>query len=569
MAPLKQYLIQLVEALKTFDKTGAVAVVEELIAWLTYTNEPFDVDDAETIMQQLRSKRMFVSMMKVGDALIQTGKESFKIRKLYGQSLVDQNIFTAATAILSGLIHDAEKVSHVDANAKSEANEAKGLLGRIFKQLYINRVHDSIEKKTYNLKGAIDHYLEVYNSESQTYTWHGINVVALLHSAKRNGIDTYSYPDFTSIAKTILDTIATRFYKQEALAWDLAVAAEACVALGRTKEAVEWFSVYARMPLVNAFELAGTLRQLETVWNLNMNSAAGSLILPLLRSELLKREGGTLTISFDELQKQKSSEIATTEVYNSLAVKTPDQSGLRLEKVFGDDSFKTYKWYMRGASRCLPVARIGRDSSKGAGTGFLLKGQELHHNLNDELVLVTNAHVVSDDPHEKGLRPHEAVIIFEALDRDEEFKVGEILFTSSSWELDATIIRFTPLDQQRLQKLTSGIDHYPVAKTLPLPASNGVAERVYVIGHPYGGTLQLSFQDNILLDCEDPRLHYRTPTEGGSSGSPVFNQQWELIGLHHAGSVEMSCLNGKPGTYNANEGIAIQTIRRKFAEKDW
>ena len=78
--------------------------------------------------------------------------------------------------------------------------------------------------------------------------------------------------------------------------------------------------------------------------------------------------------------------------------------------------------------------------------------------------------------------------------------------------------------------------------------------------------MQLSFQDNILLDHQDPKIHYRTPTEGGSSGSPVFNQQWELIGLHHAGSAEMNCLNGKPGFYEANEGMWIQTIIKKFGE---
>ena len=65
---------------------------------------------------------------------------------------------------------------------------------------------------------------------------------------------------------------------------------------------------------------------------------------------------------------------------------------------------------------------------------------------------------------------------------------------------------------------------------------------------------------NLLLDHEDPRIHYRTPTEGGSSGSPVFNRQWDLIGLHHAGSKTMQRLNGKAGTYAANEGIWLRAI---------
>ncbi|HBL29593.1 MAG TPA: serine protease, partial [Acidobacteria bacterium] len=45
--------------------------------------------------------------------------------------------------------------------------------------------------------------------------------------------------------------------------------------------------------------------------------------------------------------------------------------------------------------------------------------------------------------------------------------------------------------------------------------------KVYVIGHPLGGGLSLSLTDNALLGTSERLLHYRAPTEGGSSGSPV------------------------------------------------
>jgi V8-like Glu-specific endopeptidase len=58
------------------------------------------------------------------------------------------------------------------------------------------------------------------------------------------------------------------------------------------------------------------------------------------------------------------------------------------------------------------------------------------------------------------------------------------------------------------------------------------------------------------------RVHYKAPTEPGSSGSPVFDAKlWQVIALHHRGGKKgMPMLNGKAGTYAANEGIAIQSI---------
>jgi len=42
----------------------------------------------------------------------------------------------------------------------------------------------------------------------------------------------------------------------------------------------------------------------------------------------------------------------------------------------------------------------------------------------------------------------------------------------------------------------------------------------------------------------------------------VFNANlWEVVALHHKGGKEsMPMLNGKPGTYAANEGVSIQSI---------
>jgi hypothetical protein len=566
MNSTKEYFDAIAQQLKSFDKKGAADSCEQLIKFLFTSEENFKLRDAEKTMQQLRNKRMFLWMQKLGDALIQTGRISFKIRRLYAQSLIDQNNLTGAIAILKELAADTAAQINTVGNAKDENAEAKGLLGRSYKQLYVNANNPSA---TYNigfLKESINSYLNVYVSDPENRTWHGINSVAVIKRGERDKINLSEYPSADELAGKVLKTISDKYDNENADAWDFATAAEACLALNKQEEALKWLSGYARMPYCDAFELSSTLRQLEEVWQLDMNSEMGKLLLPILRAELLKREGGNVIMDVAEIQKQRVEEDKITDRYSSIkdenVVAKPG-----LEKVFGKESYKSYRWFMKAGDRCLAVARIGRDAEdEGFGTGFLLKGKALNDQLGEELVLITNAHVVSNDPKEESLYPDEAVVVFEALNRNVSFKNLEIIWSSPSSALDCTVLRFNKDDQPRLTELTRKVDIYPVSQYLP-QVQDPATEKIYIIGHPKGGPLQISFQDNLLIDYESPKIHYRTPTVGGSSGSPAFNENWDLIGLHHAGSKTMPRLNRKSGTYEANEGIWIQAVRDAMTKK--
>ncbi|MFJ7219369.1 DNA/RNA non-specific endonuclease [Amycolatopsis sp. NPDC098790] len=61
-----------------------------------------------------------------------------------------------------------------------------------------------------------------------------------------------------------------------------------------------------------------------------------------------------------------------------------------------------------------------------------------------------------------------------------------------------------------------------------------VGDFVTIIQHPRGGKKQVALRENRIVDVLDTFLHYETDTEPGSSGSPVFNDQWEVVALHHA-----------------------------------
>ncbi|HRO48065.1 serine protease [Agriterribacter sp.] len=551
------------ERLDRMDKKNATALCNELILFLYGADDAFPSAEGEKILQYLRNKRMFSQMQRVADALMQTGRATFTIHRQYAQSQIDQGNYTAALAILNQLIIETAKAENVNVKAAKENREAKGLLGRVYKQLYVNAQNNSVRREDF-IRRAIDAYGAAYNAAPETALWHGINVVALVQRAKSDGIKDPVWPKDQELAASILAVIQQRYDNREATIWQFATACEACVALQKPEEAMHWLSGYLRMPDVDAFEIASMLRQMKEIWRLDMHSEMGQMILPLLQAELLKREGGSFTIDAGMLQEQAEMEAHISTAYAGITGKASDNKTMpKLEKIFGEDSFNTYRWYMTGANRCMAIARIGRDATKGLGTGFLVRGADLHESLGEELLLLTNAHVVSNNPGEKALQPDEAVVTFEVLDKGAaELRIAEILWSSPINLLDASVLRFDKESLAIVKTLTKDITFYPLAKRLPaIQADAPPEERIYIIGHPAGGTLQLSFQDNLLLDYEDPRIHYRTPTTGGSSGSPVFNQQWELIGLHHAGSEEMPRLHGKPGTYQANEGMWIQAIK--------
>lgn len=94
---------------------------------------------------------------------------------------------------------------------------------------------------------------------------------------------------------------------------------------------------------------------------------------------------------------------------------------------------------------------------------------------------------------------------------------------------------------------------------LPLRVCNIKAgERVNIIQHPNGQPKQISLQNNLVEYVGGNVIQYVTATNPGSSGSPVFNDGWQVVGLHHAGGSLPEPTTGK--FFNRNEGILVQRI---------
>ncbi|MFF8398084.1 trypsin-like serine peptidase [Streptomyces sp. NPDC016172] len=107
-----------------------------------------------------------------------------------------------------------------------------------------------------------------------------------------------------------------------------------------------------------------------------------------------------------------------------------------------------------------------------------------------------------------------------------------------------------------------------------------LGEKVNIIGHPLGRLKEIALRDNAVLVRLDDFVHYTTDTEPGNSGSPVFNDQWEVVALHHSGVPKKDDQgrvlrkDGRPWQQGdgddaiewvANEGVRISSILKHLA----
>lgn len=504
-----------------------------------------DLADAKQLVENLRNNREYEPMGRLAEAISRLDPKDARNRRLYAQYLIEDGKATAAIDLLKRLIGRLPK-DH------AESAEATGLLGRAYKQIFFDAGDKTSAGACQALKQAIAAYRAPYEEDRLRNTWHGVNLLALLTRARRLGLRVAPDLNPRDVAQTLVkDLNATP--KELRNEWFLPTLAEASLGLHDWDAVDRNIHAYAADESAKAFLIASTLRQFTQVWDLEAVDERGGQLVDILRARLAEMPGGTLEIEPADIQRLRRQPM-------------PDDG--QLEAVLGNRGPETYRWWKCGLERALSVAAVCRKLGTRHGTGFLVRAGDFALEPANELLVLTNFHVVNEHGATPGIRPEEAEILFEAVEANRPYLVEKILWTSPPDRHDASLLR--------LQTPVTGLTPLMLAASLPTIEDTA---RVYVIGHPGGRELAFSFQDNELLDHEGPpggnpqipgvcRVHYRAPTEGGSSGSPVFNSMlWEVIALHHkGGQIGVPRLNGISGHYAANEGIGLQSIRQAIAE---
>lgn len=138
-----------------------------------------------------------------------------------------------------------------------------------------------------------------------------------------------------------------------------------------------------------------------------------------------------------------------------------------------------------------------------------------------------------------------------------KFNPNAFFITSPENELDFSIIH---IGEKQSGSLTiEEIGHFVISDS---PDKHIIGMNVNIIQHPLDLPKKVVFRNNTLVDRTESSLLYETDTETGSSGSPVLNDDWDLIAIHHWGEPYKAKLenpNSNLPNY-VNEGIRISTI---------
>jgi len=265
----------LATATERHDHARADFLVAAIVGHLVHRAHAYPPQHAFADMQKLRQEREFELMRRYAEAVIASGTRQDRVRRLFAQALIETREYDRALEVLHSIIDGPD-------SSQEEVFEAHGLVGRTFKQQYVDA--PNAPGAAESLRRAIAAYEAVYVRDSRQF-WHGVNAASCILRAERDGIAAVPSGRAQEIAQQIVEDLDRLSQAGALKVWDCASRVEALLALGRYEDAEQAVDIYIHHPAMTAFEVSSTFRQFDQVLELG-RSQHGEAILARLRDSV-------------------------------------------------------------------------------------------------------------------------------------------------------------------------------------------------------------------------------------------------------------------------------------------
>lgn len=228
------------------------------------------------------------------------------------------------------------------------------------------------------------------------------------------------------------------------------------------------------------------------------------------------------------------------------------------ERYIGENDLLPINYLLSGHLQARSVGRV-RYFDKQAGrtasaTGFLISPELMltnHHvfpvaNLASFQAFAEDAMIEFGYEFDLEGRHADSVI----------YDLDPAAFLYTFEDLDLALVAVRPIDRSGTRQLRE--QGYLILNGRLGKA--GLGDFATIIQHPEGREKQIALRNNEIIDTKLPQvLIYKTDTASGSSGAPVFNNEWQVIALHSAGVPKKNAA----GQYIDKDDQVIETVNKK------
>lgn len=197
------------------------------------------------------------------------------------------------------------------------------------------------------------------------------------------------------------------------------------------------------------------------------------------------------------------------------------------ERILGTNDLVSISYLARAQraarSVCKVILRDAAGRELGSGSGFKVAPR----------ILMTNHHVLSSAEEASTAI---AEFNYELDERGDprpttRFTLRPDLFFLADEELDFAIVAIS----EQAASGPGNLQHFGFLRLIKQLGKLNPGEFVSIIQHPGGRPKQIALRENKVLSITGDVIWYSSDTAQGSSGAPVLNDAWQVVGLHHSG----------------------------------